>query len=359
MAVATRSKALELYLSTEAVVGQEKARKLMASLLDRQWAVHQGLLERSSPGLLSGRSGTGKTMTANIMCEHLGLAYAETDATRYSEAGYKGLDLQQMFIPLLEAAARIKDGDMEERKQRLGQPTAKHSSVFKRADLDEVVEIAQTGVILLDEFDKWMLRKNHVTGEMDKTIQSDLLKMIEGSIEYVSESDEEIGVQFDTSRVLIICAGAFVGLFQQVARRLHEDADQKRAAMNSEAFAEQIIPEDFERFGLLPELTGRLSRHIFTRPLNVNDLRTIMRREGGLIEEYRSRFESYDCQWAVSEAGEIKLAAIAADHETGARALEYVLARKFDLALYEAAVAENSVKVVFEPSMAKAEIRPQ
>jgi len=352
--IATQSKALDLFLSTGAVIGQVKARKLMASLLDRQWSVHLGLLEKSSPALLSGRSGTGKTMTANIMCNHLGLAYAETDATRYSEAGYKGLDLPQMFIPLLESAARVKDAEMPVRVSALGQPAGKHTSVFKRADIDEVVEIAQTGVVLLDEFDKWMLRINHVTGEKDKTIQSDLLKMIEGSIEYVSDSDEEIGVQFDTSRVLIICAGAFVGLFQQVARRMHEDLDHRRIAMQSEAFAEQIIPEDFESFGLLPELTGRLSRHIFTRPLQVADLRAILAREGGLLEEYRQRFESYGCEWAVTEGGEIKLAQLAGDHETGARALEYVLARKFDLALYDAAVAENPVKVILEAHMDKA-----
>ena len=354
MAVAIRSKALDLYLSTEAVVGQEKARKLMASLLDRQWSVHQGLLDHASPALLSGRSGTGKTMTANLMCAHLGLAYAETDATRYSEAGYKGLDLPQMFIPLLEDAARIKDGTHDARLESLGKPAAKHTSVFKRDDIDEVVEIAQTGVVLLDEFDKWMLRVNHVTGEKDKTIQSDLLKMIEGSIEYVSDSDEEIGVQFDTSRVLIICAGAFVGLFRQVASRMHEDSDDRRHSLQQETFADQIIPEDFERFGLLPELTGRLSRHIFTRPLRDTDLRAILKREGGLLQEYRQRFESYDCEWAVDEGGEIRLAQLASTHETGARALEYVLARKFDLALYEAAVAEHPVKVVFGAHMDKA-----
>jgi len=355
MAVATVSKALDLYLATEAVVGQPLARKQLAALLDRQWSVHRGLLEKSSGAILSGRSGTGKTYTARLMCQHLGLPYAEADATRYTEGGYKGLDLPQIFIPLLEEAARLKDATHEARMEGLGQPAPKHTSVLKRPDIEELIEIAQTGVILLDEMDKWMLRINHVTGQVDKSIQSELLKMIEGSIEYVTDSDEEIGVRFDTSKVLIICAGAFVGLFQQVAKRMHRDADDKDY-MLQESFWNQIVPEDFEKFGLLPELAGRLSRHIFTRPLNVDSLRVILRHPGGLLEEYRTRFESFGCRWAVSEAGEIKIASIAIERDTGARALDHVMSKKFDLALYEAAVAEHPVKVMFEPDMATAQV---
>jgi ATP-dependent Clp protease ATP-binding subunit ClpX len=356
MAVAIRSKAAELFESTEQVIGQVKARKLMASLLDRQWQVHQGLLEKSSGAILAGRSGSGKTMTARLMCSHLGLPYAEADATRYTEGGYKGLDLQQIFIPLLDAAARMKDGLVtSERVEALGKPTLKPTSVIRRPDIEEIVEIAQTGVILLDEMDKWMLRVNRETGQVDKSIQSELLKMIEGSIEYVNDSDEEIGIHFDTSKVLIICAGAFVGLFQQVKRQHHIDGDIRD---NEESFVPLITPEDFERYGLLPELAGRLSRHIFTRSLRTADLRAILSREGGLIEEYRTRFEAYGCEWAVSEAGEIRIAQIAIERDTGARALEHVMSKKFDLALFEAAVSEVPVKVVLEPSMDKAEVRP-
>ena len=130
--ITTVSKAHDLFLSAESVIGQVGARKLMAALLDRQWMVHQGILERSSGAILSGRSGTGKTMTARLMCQHIGLPYAEADATRYTEGGYKGLDLPQIFIPLLEEAARMKDATQESRTESLGQPSAKHTSVLKR-----------------------------------------------------------------------------------------------------------------------------------------------------------------------------------------------------------------------------------
>src|SRR5947207_6217639 len=84
----SQSKALDLFLATESVVGQELVRKQMSVILDGQWRVAQGL-DRSQPSgvLLGGFSGTGKTMTARMMCGHLGLPYAETDPTRYAEVG--------------------------------------------------------------------------------------------------------------------------------------------------------------------------------------------------------------------------------------------------------------------------------
>ena len=92
------------------MVGQEKARKQMSVILDGQWRIAQGI-DDAQPGgvLLGGFSGTGKTMTARMMCTHLGLPYAETDATRYAEVTYKGLQLPQIFIPLLREAARMKE----------------------------------------------------------------------------------------------------------------------------------------------------------------------------------------------------------------------------------------------------------
>jgi ATP-dependent Clp protease ATP-binding subunit ClpX len=353
-----QSKALDLYLASDAVVGQDRARKQMAELLDDQWSsVQEDKPRINRSAILSGRSGTGKTFTARLMCNHLGLPYAEADATRYTESGYKGLDLQHMFMPLLESAARLKDGEAESRLESLGKPPPKHSSVLKRDDLDDIVQIAQTGVILLDEFDKWMLRINHVTGEKDKAIQSEILKMIEGSIEYVSDTDEELGVQFDSSRVLIICAGAFVGLYEMMRRRMGYEGDVKALMMDENSW-NQIVPEDFERFGLLPELAGRLSTHIFTRPLATHDLRLILTREGGLLDQYRQRYEAFGCEWGVGDGGVIHIVAEAMKRETGARALDYVCSKLLGgELLFEASVAERPLRVVLEPQMPKAELR--
>jgi ATP-dependent Clp protease ATP-binding subunit ClpX len=361
-----RSKALDLYLATESVVGQEKARRQMAVVLDGLWQVHQGQQARSPGGvLLGGRSGTGKTMTARLMCQHLGLPYAETDATRYAEVTYKGLQLPQMFIPLLREAARMKDAEEGEAPPDdltpswLPKPVkGAADALFKREDIDEVVARAQTGVILLDEFDKWMLRINHVTGQKDTAMQSELLTMIEGSHEFVTATDDEVGVPFDTSQVVIICAGAFVGLYNIVRRRLHEDADPKAQQMD-ESFWNAITPEDFERFGLLPELAGRLSRHIFTRPLQTHHMREILTRPGGILDYYRQRYESCGVGWEVGTGGELEIVKQAMQHETGARALEFVANRMLGgEVLFEALVAERPLRVRLEPNMAKAQLVP-
>jgi len=357
VAIATRNRTMELYLSSDAVVGQERTRRQLAVLLNRQWQVHEGRLRHAHGALLGGFSGSGKSMCSRVMCQHLGLPFAELDATRYTEAGYKGLDLRQMFLPLLESAAHMIDAERAGTAYRLD--SERHEgSVLKRPDIKEVVRRAQTGVILLDEFDKWMLRVNHVTGQKDRAIQSELLKMIEGSHEYVNSGDEEIGVIFDTSRVLIICAGSFIGLLQQVRKRMHGDADDF-TIMLGETFWNQIVPEDFERFGLLPELTGRLSTHIFTRPLEKDHLTTILKRPESALQEYRQQFEEAGCKWAVNEAGVLELAAKAMERNIGARALEFVLWKYMNAALFEAATREGDLEVVFEPSMERAVVRPR
>lgn len=351
----TTSRTLDLYLSTESVIGQERARRQLAVLLNRQWQVHRGKLSHAHGALLGGFSGSGKTFSVRLMCQHLGLPFAELDATRYTEAGYKGLDLRQMFLPLLETAAQMIDAERSGTSYRLDSQH-REGSVLKRHDIKEVVKRAETGVILLDEFDKWILRVNHVTGQKDRAIQAELLKMIEGSHEYVSSSDEEVGVLFDTARVLIICAGSFVGLFQQVRKRMKFDADDN-SIVRSETFWNQIVPQDFEQFGLLPELTGRLSTHIFTRPLEKDHLTAILKRPGSALQEYRQQFEELGCKWSVDEAGILGLADKAMQHFTGARALSFVLSKYFADALYEAAVQEGEIEVIFTPSMERAEVR--
>jgi ATP-dependent Clp protease ATP-binding subunit ClpX len=359
------SKAQELYDATDKVIGQERLRKQMAVILDGQWRVAQGLDAAQPSGvLLGGFSGTGKTMTARMMCEHLGLPYAETDATRYAEVGYKGLQLPQMFIPLLREAARMIDAEKapsneEEKSAPEWAPKPDkddNNDIFKREDLEAVVERAQSGVIVLDEFDKWMQRVNHFSGQKDAAIQGEFLKMVEGSHEWVTATDDEMGVGFDTAKVLIICAGAFVGLYQQVRARLHQDADPKAQAMD-ENFWNSIEPADFERFGLLPELAGRLSRHIFTRPLQHHHMTTILTWPGGILDYYRARYEAAGAEWQVGDAGVNWLVSEAMHHRTGARALDFVAHKMLGgEELYQASTSTEPIAVRLEPNWPRARI---
>lgn len=351
MKVAARAKVVELFLGTATVRGQERARKQLAVLLDRQLGVRAGLYKRASGAIVAGWTGTGKTMLARMMCEVSGLPFAEVNATQYTESGYAGEDLSQMFLPLLEAAARMYDGGRTTKKA----PTDSPLSVLKRPalELKEIVAIAQSGVLLLDEFDKWMQRINHVTGRLDTAVQAELLKMVEGGVVYISDDEDEIGVPFDTTKVLILCAGAFVGLARQVAKRLQLASDGWE---HNESLWEHIEPDDFIRFGVIPELAGRLSTHVFLRPLKPETMVEIMSAPGGIVEEYRTRFESSGVEWGVSEHALRTLADQALRRDIGARGIEHMMWGTFGEAMFAAASSENGGRVAFEVNDKKARV---
>lgn len=335
--------ASSLYDATDHIVGQEKARKQMAVLLDRQVGVVHGLYGRASGAIVAGWTGSGKTMLAEAMCQLSGLPFVSVNATQYTEVGYAGLDLKQMFLPLIEAAARSYDYGRELAPYHV-EPRHVGASVLKRPpdELKEIVELAQTGVILLDEFDKWCHRQNHATGRMDTAIQADLLKMVEGSIEYVTDDEDEVGIPFNTNRVLILCAGAFVGLARHAAKRLDLEAGYDR----DPTFWDKIEPSDFVRYGLIPELAGRLSTHIFTRPLQAHHLAEIMQQPGGIIHEYKERFEEeLNCEWKVEEAAIRQLAAAALEMDTGARGVEHICWQRFSEALFDASITHGPTQV--------------
>jgi ATP-dependent Clp protease ATP-binding subunit ClpX len=141
-----------------------------------------------------------------------------------------------------------------------------------------------------------------------------------------------------------------------VRQRLHEDSDPKAQQMD-ENFWNSITPEDFERFGLLPELAGRLSRHIFTRPLQAHHMRAILTRPSGVLAYYRKRYEDYGVRWDVGDAGENWLTAEAMHHKTGARALEHVAHKMLGgEVLFEASVADAQMAVRLEPNWPRAKL---
>jgi ATP-dependent Clp protease ATP-binding subunit ClpX len=340
--VTSRSVARELFEGTERVIGQVRARRQMAVLMERQQGVAEGLYERSQSAIVAGWTGVGKTYMTRMMCELCGLPFAEVNATQYTEGGYAGDDLAQMFVPLLESAAQMIDGEQGiEWPPIIGRRTDAEPSVLHRDDIDKVIERASTGVIFLDEMDKWTQRLNHATGRLDTAVQAELLKMVEGSVEYISDDQDELGVPFDTSKVLIICGGAFVGLARQVLRRLHRDEEY----MHDEGFWDLIEQGDFVKYGLIPELAGRLGIHIFMRPLRTEHLAEILLQPEGLIAEYRDRFEGYGVDWDVPDSAVRHLANLALQKDVGARGVDNVLWHTFSDALFESALRDWPCKV--------------
>lgn len=344
----------DLMESARSVIGQEKAKQQLAVLLRRQLYVASGEFPSSTGAILAGPSGAGKTMLARAMCSACGLPYAEVNATQYTEKGYVGPDLSQAFVSLMQSAADMIDGRHADAAGGMEVPSV---ALFERRDLDEVIALAQTGVLLLDEFDKWMLQQTDPTGrDKGRALQSELLKIIEGSTEWVRDDEDELGQPFDTTRVLVICAGAFVGLLNIVRRRL-EDAE-----LHVESAFEQIQPIDFEKFGLLPELSGRLTVHIMVGQLTAHHFAAILRSEGGLLDEYRKRFALEGCELIVEDGALLRLSEEARSRGTGARGLRHVMERTFHDALLEASrrdeptrvrvTAENAVPPQFRVALA-------
>jgi ATP-dependent Clp protease ATP-binding subunit ClpX len=342
-----RKSALDLYLGTSKVIGQERARRQLAVLLSRQMELAQGRWPVAESAIVCGFTGTGKTYLVRMMAGLCGLPFADANATQFTESGYAGDDLSQMFMPLLEAAARMKDGQS-------GAPARAVSSVLKRDDIAEVAGLAATGVVLLDEFDKWCHRYNHHTGRLDTAIQAELLKIVEGSSVYISDNEDEIGIPFDTSKVLILCAGAFVGLADAVRRRL----DREKDAVMDEGFWALIEQSDFVRYGLIPELAGRLGKMVFLRPLRKEHLAEIISQPGGPIDELRQRFEAIGCRWDVPPVAITHLADVALHKEVGARGIDAVIWQAFGEALFHAQVAEDPVAVRMQVNHNRAELVP-
>jgi ATP-dependent Clp protease ATP-binding subunit ClpX len=314
-------------------------------MLRRQLEVAQDRWERSESAIIGGFTGVGKSMLARIMCEACGLPFADVNATQFTETGYAGDDLSQMFLPLIESAAQMHDKYLKWEPSNV-------SSVLKRPDIDWIAEKAAVGVILMDEFDKWMQRINHHTGRLDTAIQAELLKMIEGSTVYVSDNADEAGIPFDTSKVLILCAGAFVGLVDQVRKRL----GREKEATIDEAFWLQIEQSDFIRFGVIPELAGRLSKMIFLRPLLKDHLAEIISQPKGPIDELKQRFGDLNCEWQVPPEAVGHLADVALRREVGARGIDSVLWAAFSDALFQASVAEYPTVVRLAVNQVRAEV---
>lgn len=353
MTFATEARAQGLYRATSRVVGQERARRQLAVMLERQAEVAQGRWPLSESAIICGWTGTGKSYLTKMMCQASGLPFADCNATQYTESGYAGDDLSQMFLPLLEAAARMKDAIHGAGPQAV-------SSVLKRDDVADVAELAATGVILLDEFDKWMHRQNHTTGRLDTAIQAELLKMVEGSVVYISDNEDEAGIPFDTSRVLILCAGAFVGLSRSVLKRQGRavEPDELQAAFHGLVEQNLIEQGDFVRYGIIPELAGRLSKMIFLRPLQKDHLAEIIAAEGGPIDELRQRFETKGVRWEVPDEAVMHLADVALHKEVGARGIDTVLWQTFGEALFFAGTAEAPMRVRLAVNQLKAELVP-
>lgn len=330
------------------IVGQEKAKKVLSVAVYNHYkrinytgkgaVLNDGLEIDKSNILMLGPTGCGKTLLARTLAKVLDVPFAVADATTLTEAGYVGEDVENILLKLIQ-----------------------------NADYD--IERAQRGIIYIDEIDKISRKSENVSITRDVSgegVQQALLKIIESTVASVppqggrKHPQQEV-LRIDTTNILFICGGAFVGLDKIIEERKYvAPFGFGGEAVNKKTVFDDIQPQDLTKYGLIPEFVGRLPIVVSLDALDEDALVKIMTEpKNAIVKQYKKLVELDDVALDVKEDAVREIARRAIELKTGARGLRTIFENLMLDTMYELPGNESVEKVVIDKEVVCGNKKPE